>query len=113
MRNSVVTTSLVPLAVILSMVIATSDVVAEHDGSDAGAGTDLSRPSTGTICLPSRAQCPTGDGSKTYTGVSEQRFTCMKKALVSDQKKRSGMGSTARGENAECSELIVTDGRGA
>src|SRR5437899_12933689 len=34
-----------------------------HDGSDAGAGADLrSRPSTRTVCLPSRAQCPTGGG---------------------------------------------------
>ena len=34
-----------------------------HDGSDAGAGTDLrSRPSLGTLCLPSRAQRPAGGG---------------------------------------------------
>src|SRR6202049_5069983 len=32
-----------------------------HDGSDAGAGTNLRRrPSTGAVCLPSRAQRPTG-----------------------------------------------------
>ena len=34
-----------------------------HDSSDAGAGTDLrSRPSTRAVCLPSRAQRPTGGG---------------------------------------------------
>src|ERR1700758_1167144 len=34
-----------------------------HDGSDAGAGADLrGRPSLGTLCLPSRAQCSPGGG---------------------------------------------------
>src|ERR1700756_5127374 len=34
-----------------------------HDSSDAGAGADLrSRPSLGTLCLPSRAQGSTGGG---------------------------------------------------
>src|SRR5271165_2619958 len=42
-----------------------------HDGSDAGAGTDLrSRPSLGTLCLPSRAKRPAGGGRGGGAGVS-------------------------------------------
>src|SRR5208337_2094594 len=42
-----------------------------HDSSDAGAGADLrSRPSTGTLRLPSRAKRPTGGGRGGRTAVS-------------------------------------------
>ncbi len=42
-----------------------------HDSSDAGAGADLrSRPSTGTLRLPSRAKHPTGGGRGGRTAVS-------------------------------------------
>ena len=48
-----------------------------HDSSDAGAGADLrSRPSIGTLCLPSRAKRPTGGGRGGRAAVSRPSGSC-------------------------------------